>query len=214
MIHVLIVFWLLTQVKYIKNNLLLQEPRKMVWVLWNSLDVKCIQKSCRNSHPSSFQTQIYCGFISCHIMLSVQEEKGGVWISSGPGLHFALIVEDKNPNTLNLSFINRFGPYQGYFTRTLFNVCVFYYWKKEVLFFNKLKRQICLQSYIYILNCLTRNICMHWNLCDFCWFLPGEDPETRRMRTVKNIADLRQNLEETMSSLRGTQISHRYAAFV
>uniref|UniRef100_A0ACB8FNQ4 Neuron navigator 3 n=2 Tax=Sphaerodactylus townsendi TaxID=933632 RepID=A0ACB8FNQ4_9SAUR len=28
------------------------------------------------------------------------------------------------------------------------------------------------------------------------------------MRTVKNIADLRQNLEETMSSLRGTQISH------
>ncbi|XP_047246325.1 neuron navigator 3 isoform X3 [Girardinichthys multiradiatus] len=36
----------------------------------------------------------------------------------------------------------------------------------------------------------------------------GEDPETRRMRTVKNIADLRQNLEETMSSLRGTQISH------
>lgn len=38
----------------------------------------------------------------------------------------------------------------------------------------------------------------------------GEDPETRRMRTVKNIADLRQNLEETMSSLRGTQISHRF----
>ncbi|XP_016849256.2 neuron navigator 3 isoform X10 [Anolis carolinensis] len=38
--------------------------------------------------------------------------------------------------------------------------------------------------------------------------LSGEDPETRRMRTVKNIADLRQNLEETMSSLRGTQISH------
>ncbi|XP_022415601.1 neuron navigator 3 isoform X6 [Delphinapterus leucas] len=38
--------------------------------------------------------------------------------------------------------------------------------------------------------------------------ISGEDPETRRMRTVKNIADLRQNLEETMSSLRGTQISH------
>uniref|UniRef100_A0A3Q3W0G2 Neuron navigator 3 n=1 Tax=Mola mola TaxID=94237 RepID=A0A3Q3W0G2_MOLML len=36
-----------------------------------------------------------------------------------------------------------------------------------------------------------------------------EDPETRRLRTVKNIADLRQNLEETMSSLRGTQITHR-----
>uniref|UniRef100_UPI00358E0557 neuron navigator 2-like isoform X2 n=1 Tax=Myxine glutinosa TaxID=7769 RepID=UPI00358E0557 len=38
--------------------------------------------------------------------------------------------------------------------------------------------------------------------------LSGEDPEVRRMRTVKNIADLRQNLEETMSSLRGTQITH------
>ncbi|KAM8908425.1 neuron navigator 3 isoform 9-T9 [Spinachia spinachia] len=38
--------------------------------------------------------------------------------------------------------------------------------------------------------------------------ISGEDPETRRMRTVKNIADLRQNLEETMSNLRGTQISH------
>ncbi|XP_039605279.1 neuron navigator 2 isoform X4 [Polypterus senegalus] len=38
--------------------------------------------------------------------------------------------------------------------------------------------------------------------------LAGEDPETRRLRTVKNIADLRQNLEETMSSLRGTQITH------
>ncbi|KAK1906084.1 Neuron navigator 3 [Dissostichus eleginoides] len=37
---------------------------------------------------------------------------------------------------------------------------------------------------------------------------PREDPEARRMRTVKNIADLRQNLEETMSSLRGTQITH------
>ncbi|XP_061889373.1 neuron navigator 2 [Entelurus aequoreus] len=38
--------------------------------------------------------------------------------------------------------------------------------------------------------------------------LSGEDPETRRLRTVKNIADLRQNLEETMSSLRGTQATH------
>ncbi|XP_015193738.2 neuron navigator 2 isoform X1 [Lepisosteus oculatus] len=38
--------------------------------------------------------------------------------------------------------------------------------------------------------------------------LAGEDPEARRLRTVKNIADLRQNLEETMSSLRGTQITH------
>ncbi|XP_076125511.1 neuron navigator 2 isoform X1 [Alosa pseudoharengus] len=39
-------------------------------------------------------------------------------------------------------------------------------------------------------------------------YLAGEDPEARRLRTVKNIADLRQNLEETMFSLRGTQISH------
>uniref|UniRef100_A0A672QTA6 Neuron navigator 2 n=1 Tax=Sinocyclocheilus grahami TaxID=75366 RepID=A0A672QTA6_SINGR len=38
----------------------------------------------------------------------------------------------------------------------------------------------------------------------------GEDSETKRLRTVKNIADLRQNLEETMSSLRGTTyFSHR-----
>uniref|UniRef100_A0AAR2LCQ9 Calponin-homology (CH) domain-containing protein n=1 Tax=Pygocentrus nattereri TaxID=42514 RepID=A0AAR2LCQ9_PYGNA len=37
----------------------------------------------------------------------------------------------------------------------------------------------------------------------------GEDPESRRLRTVKNIADLRQNLEETMSSLRHmAHISH------
>uniref|UniRef100_A0A8C2G3T4 Neuron navigator 2b n=1 Tax=Cyprinus carpio TaxID=7962 RepID=A0A8C2G3T4_CYPCA len=34
--------------------------------------------------------------------------------------------------------------------------------------------------------------------------LSSEDSETKRLRTVKNIADLRQNLEETMSSLRGT----------
>ncbi|KAF5904063.1 neuron navigator 2-like isoform X2, partial [Clarias magur] len=39
--------------------------------------------------------------------------------------------------------------------------------------------------------------------------LTGEDSESRRLRTVKNIADLRQNLEETMSSLRHvTHISH------
>ncbi|XP_057185470.1 neuron navigator 2 isoform X3 [Triplophysa rosa] len=39
--------------------------------------------------------------------------------------------------------------------------------------------------------------------------LTGEDLESKRLRTVKNIADLRQNLEETMSSLRGTNhISH------
>ncbi|XP_077476471.1 neuron navigator 2 isoform X3 [Stigmatopora argus] len=37
--------------------------------------------------------------------------------------------------------------------------------------------------------------------------LSGEDPETRRLRTVRNIADLRQNLEETMSSLRGAQVT-------
>ncbi|KAF7707641.1 hypothetical protein HF521_018859 [Silurus meridionalis] len=39
--------------------------------------------------------------------------------------------------------------------------------------------------------------------------LKGEDSESKRLRTVKNIADLRQNLEETMSSLRHvTHISH------
>ncbi|XP_051740195.1 neuron navigator 2 isoform X8 [Ctenopharyngodon idella] len=39
--------------------------------------------------------------------------------------------------------------------------------------------------------------------------LTGEDSEAKRLRTAKNIADLRQNLEETMSSLRGTtHISH------
>ncbi|XP_051548622.1 neuron navigator 2-like isoform X1 [Myxocyprinus asiaticus] len=32
----------------------------------------------------------------------------------------------------------------------------------------------------------------------------SEDSEAKRLRTAKNIADLRQNLEETMSSLRGT----------
>uniref|UniRef100_A0A8C6IYV3 AAA+ ATPase domain-containing protein n=1 Tax=Melopsittacus undulatus TaxID=13146 RepID=A0A8C6IYV3_MELUD len=40
------------------------------------------------------------------------------------------------------------------------------------------------------------------------WVIWEIDPETRRLRTVKNIADLRQNLEETMSSLRGTQVTH------
>lgn len=50
---------------------------------------------------------------------------------------------------------------------------------------------------------------LDWQIHYYVTFL-GEDPETRRMRTVKNIADLRQNLEETMSSLRGTQISHRF----
>uniref|UniRef100_A0A673ZNZ1 Neuron navigator 2 n=1 Tax=Salmo trutta TaxID=8032 RepID=A0A673ZNZ1_SALTR len=46
------------------------------------------------------------------------------------------------------------------------------------------------------------------SLTDTRPLLLGEDPEARRLRTVKDIADLRQNLEETMSSLRGTQISH------
>uniref|UniRef100_A0A8C3B186 Neuron navigator 3 n=1 Tax=Cyclopterus lumpus TaxID=8103 RepID=A0A8C3B186_CYCLU len=44
--------------------------------------------------------------------------------------------------------------------------------------------------------------------------LSAEDPETRRLRTVKNIADLRQNLEETMSSLRGTQVTHSLFLYV
>ncbi|KAF6274692.1 neuron navigator 1 [Rhinolophus ferrumequinum] len=34
------------------------------------------------------------------------------------------------------------------------------------------------------------------------------DPESQRKRTVQNVLDLRQNLEETMSSLRGSQVTH------
>ncbi|XP_058259158.1 neuron navigator 1 isoform X6 [Hemibagrus wyckioides] len=34
------------------------------------------------------------------------------------------------------------------------------------------------------------------------------DRESQRKRTVQNVLDLRQNLEDTMSSLRGTQLSH------
>ncbi|XP_069731820.1 LOW QUALITY PROTEIN: neuron navigator 1 [Phaenicophaeus curvirostris] len=34
------------------------------------------------------------------------------------------------------------------------------------------------------------------------------DPESQRKRTVQNVLDLRQNLEETMSSLKGSQVSH------
>ncbi|XP_026856365.2 neuron navigator 1 isoform X2 [Electrophorus electricus] len=34
------------------------------------------------------------------------------------------------------------------------------------------------------------------------------DPESQRKRTVQNVLDLRQNLEDTMSSLRGTQLTH------
>lgn len=41
-----------------------------------------------------------------------------------------------------------------------------------------------------------------------CAFLPP-DPESQRKRTVQNVLDLRQNLEETMSSLRGSQVTHR-----
>uniref|UniRef100_A0A2K6FMH6 Neuron navigator 1 n=1 Tax=Propithecus coquereli TaxID=379532 RepID=A0A2K6FMH6_PROCO len=33
-------------------------------------------------------------------------------------------------------------------------------------------------------------------------------PESQRKRTVQNVLDLRQNLEETMSSLRGSQVTH------
>lgn len=148
-----------------------------------------------------------------------RSKKGVCNVSSGLRLHCAVITADKNPNTINLSFINRFGPYQGFIARALFSV-VFY-------IPNSIYRWICvllqryLQSYVCFLSCehihalySTLCVCMHWDVCCFCWFLPGEDPETRRMRTVKNIADLRQNLEETMSSLRGTQISHRYIAYV
>ncbi|XP_068610075.1 neuron navigator 1-like [Brachionichthys hirsutus] len=34
------------------------------------------------------------------------------------------------------------------------------------------------------------------------------DPESQRKRTVQNVLDLRQNLEETMTSLRGVQLNH------
>ncbi|XP_054569110.1 neuron navigator 1 isoform X4 [Eptesicus fuscus] len=34
------------------------------------------------------------------------------------------------------------------------------------------------------------------------------DPESQRKRTVQNVLDLRQNLEETMTSLRGSQVTH------
>lgn len=37
-------------------------------------------------------------------------EKGLYNVSTGLGLHHALITEDKHPNTVNQSFINRFGP--------------------------------------------------------------------------------------------------------
>ncbi|XP_061543084.1 neuron navigator 1 isoform X4 [Phycodurus eques] len=37
------------------------------------------------------------------------------------------------------------------------------------------------------------------------------DPESQRKRTVQNVLDLRQNLEDTMSSLRGSQLSHSCA---
>ncbi|CAF96116.1 unnamed protein product, partial [Tetraodon nigroviridis] len=33
-------------------------------------------------------------------------------------------------------------------------------------------------------------------------------PESQRKRTVQNVLDLRQNLEDTMSSLRGSQLTH------
>uniref|UniRef100_A0A8C2G652 Neuron navigator 2b n=1 Tax=Cyprinus carpio TaxID=7962 RepID=A0A8C2G652_CYPCA len=47
-------------------------------------------------------------------------------------------------------------------------------------------------------------VCVCMCVCESALYLLSEDSETKRLRTVKNIADLRQNLEETMSSLRGT----------
>nr|XP_020638221.1 neuron navigator 1 isoform X7 [Pogona vitticeps] len=40
--------------------------------------------------------------------------------------------------------------------------------------------------------------------------LRAMDPESQRKRTVQNVLDLRQNLEETMSSLRGSQVTHSW----
>uniref|UniRef100_A0A8C4YIA0 Neuron navigator 1 n=1 Tax=Gopherus evgoodei TaxID=1825980 RepID=A0A8C4YIA0_9SAUR len=42
----------------------------------------------------------------------------------------------------------------------------------------------------------------------FSQMLGESHPESQRKRTVQNVLDLRQNLEETMSSLRGSQVSH------
>ena len=77
---------------------------------------------------------------------------------------------------------------------------------------------VCLCMYMRVCACACVCLCAykcaapkisHLMINKTKYISPGEDPETRRMRTVKNIADLRQNLEETMSSLRGTQITHR-----
>ncbi|MED6265073.1 hypothetical protein CHARACLAT_021744 [Characodon lateralis] len=47
----------------------------------------------------------------------------------------------------------------------------------------------------------------HRHSCN-CEFFTPADPESQRKRTVQNVLDLRQNLEETMTSLRGVQLSH------
>lgn len=44
----------------------------------------------------------------------------------------------------------------------------------------------------------------------FAYAFVYADPESQRKRTVQNVLDLRQNLEETMTSLRGVQLSHRF----
>lgn len=75
-------------------------------------------------------------------------------------------------------------------------------WKQEIAFDVEPQRERAAQLlWLVIIHSLCFCLNLHSSI--------GEDPETRRLRTVKNIADLRQNLEETMSSLRGTQVSHR-----
>ncbi|XP_025776803.1 neuron navigator 1 [Puma concolor] len=47
-----------------------------------------------------------------------------------------------------------------------------------------------------------------WVTLDKSYPSLGPNPESQRKRTVQNVLDLRQNLEETMSSLRGSQVTH------
>lgn len=63
----------------------------------------------------------------------------------------------------------------------------------------------------YIICCfMSKNIPLCFCVC-VPTYAPPTDPESQRKRTVQNVLDLRQNLEETMTSLRGVQLSHRSA---
>lgn len=63
----------------------------------------------------------------------------------------------------------------------------------------------------YVICCfMSKNIPLCFCVC-VPTYAPPTDPESQRKRTVQNVLDLRQNLEETMTSLRGVQLSHRSA---